>query len=621
MKLSLFNRILIGFTIALLLILGLGGLNFYSSSRLASDFRELADSKNNVLLLEETGSLVKDIQRAHRGFVVTRDSRFLDPYYSSLEAMPGIKARIQTSPKWAGSQQKELKNLLTLINLELDHADDALFDTTEFRLDSIKRKIIEGKAIVDSINLSLSRLKRTELSRQDEIRDEIQHHIAMNRTVIISSIVTFIILLVIGLREIYHVIRERSRLYQQLHARTTEVTVVNEQLKMVNEELNTSNESLSRNVHMLENARTELSLREKQLNYAQVIARTGSFTFNTRTNEFAHSDSYARIFELQEHAKISSFEEFLSYIHPDDRERIATSGMDFLRTEALLTQDFRLLVNGKTKHIKAAGQIVDQPEGGPLFLGAITDVTELTEARERLQDANRKLTQSNTDLEAFTYSISHDLKAPVRSMLMYIHLLLDKPEHPQSDDERNWLNVLLRKARHMDDLIEGLLLLSRFGSAALRFQEVNMATIVKDVVDELNAEYPRAEVTLASTLGKVIADEGLIRQVWINLIGNALKFSSKAARPRIVITREDNGNFAEFSVKDNGVGFEEERASELFTVFKRLHGSDEFGGSGVGLAIVKRIITSHGGEIEARANPGSGSVFVFSLPIRPSPYD
>lgn len=615
MRLSLFNRILIGFSIALLLILGLGGLNFYSSFHLTNDFGELAESKNNVLLLEETGSLVKDIQRAHRGFVVTRDRRFLDPYYYSLEAMPEVKARIQTSPNWTEGQQKDLENLLSLIARELDHADNALFDTTGFHLDSMRMKIVEGKVIVDSINVSLGRLKRVELLRQERIHDQIQRHIAMNRTIIVSSIFTFVILLVIGLREIYRVISERHRLYQELNAKTLDISAVNEQLNVLNEELNASNENLSRNVQMLEHARAELSLREKQLNSAQVIARTGSFTFNTRTNEFTHSDSYARIFELEGNAKLGSFEDFLSYVHPEDRGRIATSGNDFLRTQGLVTQEFRLLVNGKTKHINAAGQMVDQQEEGPLFLGAITDVTELTEARERLQDANRKLMQSNTDLEAFTYSISHDLKAPVRSMLMYIHLLLDKPEHVQSDEERKWLNVLLRKARHMDELIEGLLLLSRYGSAALRLQEVSMSAVVKDVVDELNPEYPRAEVTLVTTMGRVLADESLIRQVWINLIGNALKFSSKTSHPRVVIAREDKGNFAVFSIKDNGVGFEEERASELFTVFKRLHGSDEFAGSGVGLAIVKRIIMSHGGDIEAHGRPGHGSAFIFRLPV------
>ena len=119
MKFSLFNRILIGFTIALLLIVALGGLNFYTSFRLLDHYRELEKSKNNVLLLEETGSLVKDIQRAHRGFVVTHDKRFLDPYYHSIEAMPAIKTRIGTSPNWRNQQKNDVKKLVELIDDEL----------------------------------------------------------------------------------------------------------------------------------------------------------------------------------------------------------------------------------------------------------------------------------------------------------------------------------------------------------------------------------------------------------------------------------------------------------------------------------------------------------------------
>lgn len=614
MKFSLFNRILIGFTIALLLIVALGTLNFYTSFRLTDHYRELEKSKNNVLLLEETGSLVKDIQRAHRGFVVTHDKRFLDPYYNSIEAMPAIKTRIRTSPNWQREQTPELQKLIELINVELNHADDALFDTSRLDQDSVRIKIIEGKTIVDSINLSIGRLKGVELFRQEHIKDEIDSHNSMNKTAIVSSIITFIILLTIGLLKIYDVIKERHRLYSDLHARTDDSAAANEKLNVLNEELNASNENLSQNVKMLESARAELLLREKQLNAAQIIARTGSFTFDTQTKRFSHSDSYALIFGLREGEKISSFEDFLSYVHPEDRNKMRMSGEAFVSNHGLITQQFRLRIDGRTKHIQAAGQMVDQQEGGALFLGAITDITELTEAREKLQEANRKLIESNTDLEAFTYSISHDLKAPVRSLLMYIHLLLDKPGQVHSEEEKKWLDVLLRKARHMDELIEGLLSLSRYGSSSLRIQEVDMAGVVQDVADELRADFAHAEISIMNSLGRVHADEGLIKQVWINLIGNALKFSSKSASAKILISRQDGENFACFSIQDNGVGFEEERASELFTVFKRLHSNDDFAGSGVGLAIVKRIITSHGGDIEAHGTPGGGSHFIFRLP-------
>jgi signal transduction histidine kinase len=315
---------------------------------------------------------------------------------------------------------------------------------------------------------------------------------------------------------------------------------------------------------------------------------------------------------LAEGKSIRSFPDFMEFVHPEDRDFIARSNREFLTNPDLVIQEFRLLVDGKTKYIKAAGQIVDD-DSSPVFLGAITDVTELIEAHEKLHNANQKLVQSNADLEAFTYSISHDLKAPVRSMLMYIHLLLDKPEHAQSDEEKKWLNVLLRKGRHMDELIEGLLALSRYGSVSLRKQEINMADLVKDVVDEMIPEFPRTEISLSTPLGKVNADENLIRQVWINLIGNSLKFSEQMEKPRILISRHDQDGFAGFSIRDNGVGFEEERASELFTVFRRLH-NEEFSGSGVGLAIVKRIIVSHGGDIEAHGELGNGSIFTFRLP-------
>ena len=151
-------------------------------------------------------------------------------------------------------------------------------------------------------------------------------------------------------------------------------------------------------------------------------------------------------------------------------------------------------------------------------------------------------------------------------------------------------------------------------ATGLALATASVAHIGSNLADELRPDFPRAEISLVNSLGTVLADESLIKQVWVNLIGNALKFTSQSATPKILISREDKKNIATFSIMDNGVGFEEERASELFTVFKRLHSSDDFPGSGVGLAIVKRIIASHGGDIEAHGNPGVGSQFIFQLP-------
>ncbi|HEY2781150.1 MAG TPA: response regulator [Steroidobacteraceae bacterium] len=237
------------------------------------------------------------------------------------------------------------------------------------------------------------------------------------------------------------------------------------------------------------------------------------------------------------------------------------------------------------------------------------------QAREKQQSA--ELAAAYHDLESFSYSISHDLRAPLRAMDGFAEILESDFAQQLGEEGRRIIGVIRAGSQKMDDLIVSLLEFSRAGRSALQLDRVDMTLMADSAANEVRALYtgPEPQIDI-SELPPADADPVVIRQVWCNLIGNALKYSAKRAQPKITVSgRIDNGE-AIYRVDDNGAGFDMRYAEKLFGVFQRLHRSEEFSGTGVGLAIVHRIIARHGGRIWAKGSPDAGASFQFALPIR-----
>ncbi|MDR3716370.1 MAG: PAS domain S-box protein [Puia sp.] len=256
------------------------------------------------------------------------------------------------------------------------------------------------------------------------------------------------------------------------------------------------------------------------------------------------------------------------------------------------------------------------------------DVTELKNAQRRISELNVGLEQKvierteelaiiNKELEAFTYSVSHDLRAPLRIIDGFADMLVTDYSDKLDEEGRRTLGVITANARRMGQLIDALLNLSQLGRKEIVTTRADMNELVKSAITEQLALYRGREAEiLADPLLPASCDRNLILQVWGNLISNALKYSGKQEKPSIHIGSYQNGRSIVYSVKDNGVGFDMKYAGKLFGVFQRLHKITEYEGTGVGLALVQRIIVKHGGKVWAESEPGKGSVFSFSLPIK-----
>jgi len=253
------------------------------------------------------------------------------------------------------------------------------------------------------------------------------------------------------------------------------------------------------------------------------------------------------------------------------------------------------------------------------------DLTARRAAERRIQELNTDLGRRNAELEAvnreleaFSYSVSHDLRAPLRHIDGFAGLLLRQPAGLDETGRRH-LGVIADAARKMGRLIDDLLAFSRMSRARLACEPVDTAAVVAEVVRQVSPPEGNGRVRYAiEALPPVLGDRALLHQVWLNLIDNAVKYSAKSERPRIEIGSVD-GNPGEwvFYVRDNGVGFDMKYADKLFGVFQRLHAASEFDGTGIGLANVRRIVTRHGGRTWAEAGVGAGASFYFSLPNEP----
>jgi signal transduction histidine kinase len=280
---------------------------------------------------------------------------------------------------------------------------------------------------------------------------------------------------------------------------------------------------------------------------------------------------------------------------------------------------FRTFLTRGEPFRNAAGQVVQ-------WFGTNTDVTALKQAEEDVRRLNTELERrviertaqleaTNQELESFSYSVSHDLRTPVRAIDGFSQAVLEDFGPHLPEEGRRFLRTIRHSAQHMGALIDDLLAFAQLKRQELRKRPIDIDELVREALTELGAPWPDRQVALhLGSLPIRSGDRALLKQVWLNLLSNALKYTRKCAQAEIEVGSVKIDGADAFYVRDNGTGFDMRHAGKLFTVFQRFHRAEDYEGTGVGLAIVKRIVERHGGRVWADATVDRGATFYFTLP-------
>jgi len=384
----------------------------------------------------------------------------------------------------------------------------------------------------------------------------------------------------------------------------------------------------------------EERLRESEERYRRLTSAVNDYVFTVQVRddgsyETVHGPGCVAVTGYEPTDFAGNPNLWLEMVNPEDRslvlqqaERIRGGAIVESVEHRLRSKDGRerWVRNTLSARRDAAGRLLS-------YDGLLKDITERKESELRLREAHEQLVRYATqmeslvkgrtadleaavqELEAFSYSVSHDLQAPLRAMTGCTQIILEDHGEQLNGEVRRLLGLVTKEGVRMGRLIEDLLGLSRYGRQALHPVMIDMQMLVNEVRDELMArEEGRLIEWRIGPLPQVQGDPIFLRQVWMNLLSNALKYTRRKEMAVIEITGVQGEKECRYQVKDNGAGFPMSQAGKLFGVFQRLHGEDQFEGTGVGLALVQRIIQRHGGKVEASGEEGRGACFGFTLP-------
>lgn len=313
--------------------------------------------------------------------------------------------------------------------------------------------------------------------------------------------------------------------------------------------------------------------------------------------------------------------------HPDHLQRVVTNFDECLRTGRVWEDTFPL--RGKDGQyrwfLSRASPIRDSSGKIQLRFGTNTDITELLEAREalakshdelerRVAERTASLTEAIAQMEEFSYSVSHDLRAPVRAMQGYAQATLEDYGNVLGEQGRDYLNHIVRSGERMDRLVRDLLVYSRIARSQLELQPVSLDRLVRDIVSHYpEMQQPQADIRTRGSLHSVIAHEPSLTQAISNLLNNAVKFVEPGVKPEVELYSERQGDRLRLWVHDNGIGIKPEYRARLFGLFERIHNGKQYAGTGIGLAIVRKSVERMGGKVGMESN-GTGSKFWIELP-------
>ncbi|AVM73949.1 sensor histidine kinase [Magnetospirillum gryphiswaldense] len=372
-------------------------------------------------------------------------------------------------------------------------------------------------------------------------------------------------------------------------------------------------------VERLDQAYRDLDRRSQALlSNAERVAQVGSAIWEPGHSQQVWSDQFHTILGLNPGDVMPSREVFFDRVHPDDRPRLAAAVSAAVQGGGnRVVEDFRIIRgDGVERVAQFRAEVARDDDGHAIRVDAtIQDITERKRMEDQLDGVVRDLKRSNEELEQFAYVASHDLRQPLRTVRSYLTLIEDSIEDKLDDETREFMDFIRDGVKRMDALITDLLAYSRVGRRVAD-GPVDVGRMIDLSLLDLQAQIDetQAVITVPHSLPVIEGDSGELTRLFQNLIGNALKYRKAEQVPRIVVACRDCGPHWQFSISDNGIGIPPEHRERAFGIFQRLHGRHEYEGTGIGLAICRKIVERQGGQIWVEGKDCDGAIFQFTWP-------
>jgi PAS domain S-box-containing protein len=373
---------------------------------------------------------------------------------------------------------------------------------------------------------------------------------------------------------------------------------------------------LFQDIDDLKRKEEQLTQNESALKEAEDLAQLGNWRWSFDRQERYWSDGRFKILGYEPGEIEPSLQVALDSVHPEDRERVEGTIKQAIEKDEDYELSYRIInQSNEVRIVKDKGVFVNLPHTkGQYYAGIVMDITDESLKEQKLQESLKALERSNRELQDFAYVASHDLQEPLRVITSYLQLIEMSYGHLLDDEGKLFIESIIKASARMKTLINDLLVLSRLETKQRDAVPVDLNKVINVVKEDLslkiidsNAEIKHPELPV------VYGDEGRMRRLFQNFIGNSIKFRRPDVDPKIEIEWSDVGEKYQFKIKDNGIGIKEEYFERIFTIFQRLHTREEYEGTGIGLAICKKIVDKHDSTIRVESEYGKGSSFIFEL--------